>query len=88
MIPINEINFVPVYVHSFILPYKTIYWRGVYFGEWRFIRLFVNIKSANINVTTSTRDFILLINTALAIRHNKVRQMLLSGQIAKYFSRQ
>ena len=68
--------------------YKTIYWRGVYFGEWRFIRLFVNIKSANINVTTSTHDFILLINTALAIRHNKIRQMLLSGQIAKYFSRQ
>ena len=65
-----------------------IYWRGVYFGEWRFIRLFVNIKSANINVTTSTRDFISLINTALAIRHNKIRQMLLLGQIAKYFSRQ
>ena len=32
--------------------YKTIYWRGVYFGKWQFIRLFVDIKSANINVTT------------------------------------
>ena len=39
-------------------------------------------------VNKTVVNFILLINTALAIRHNKIRQMLLSGQITKYFSHQ
>ena len=31
------------------IPYKTIYWRGINIGDWRFFRKFANIKSANIN---------------------------------------
>ena len=31
------------------LPYKTIYWRGINIGDWRFFRKFTNIKITNIN---------------------------------------
>ena len=35
--------------HSTIIPYKTIYCRGINIGDWRFFRKFANIKIANIN---------------------------------------
>ena len=44
---------------------RRFIWRGVYFGDMVIYSIFHAIsQSANINVTTSTRDFILLINTA------------------------
>ena len=39
-------------LHS--LPYKTIHWRGINIGNWRFFRKFANIKIANINYHMET----------------------------------
>ena len=26
-----------------VVPYRKIYWRGLYFGDWRFVKFFANI---------------------------------------------
>ena len=66
----------------FHIPYKTIYWRGINIGDWRFFRKFANIKFANIKFA-NTKE-----RRSSSNRQYKIRQLLLTDKFAKYYSRQ
>ena len=42
------------YFLTIVIPYKTIYWRGINIGDWQLFRKFNNIKIANINMYMDT----------------------------------
>ena len=63
----------------FHILYKTIYWRGINIGDWRFFRKFANItcKFANTKERRGSSN-----------RQYKIHQLLLTDKFAKYYSRQ
>ena len=40
-------NILSIKVISLLILYKTIYWQGIYIGDWQFFRKFANIKITN-----------------------------------------